>query len=146
MSTGADLAHRRKRVVELYLYEHRTQKEIAAELGVSQATISNDLARLQAEWQETAQKDYDQAKSLQLARIDQLEREYWSAWKQSLGENEMDERSKTEKRGNPRYLQGVQWCINKRCELLGIDTGKSANTRVDVTFSDLVKGVHADNK
>lgn len=31
--------------------------------------------------------------------------------------------------GDPRYLAGVQWCIEIRCKLLGIEAPK----RVDVT-------------
>ena len=26
--------------------------------------------------------------------------------------------------GNPSFLAGVQWCINKRCEILGLDAPK----------------------
>lgn len=28
---------------------------------------------------------------------------------------------KTERLGDPRYLDGIQWCIDKRCELLGLN-------------------------
>jgi hypothetical protein len=31
---------------------------------------------------------------------------------------------KEERDGNPEFLKGVQWCINKRCEILGFDAPK----------------------
>jgi len=26
--------------------------------------------------------------------------------------------------GNPAFLRGIEWCINKRCDLLGLDAPK----------------------
>jgi hypothetical protein len=43
--------------------------------------------------------------------------------------------------GDPRFLAGVQWCINKRCEILGLDApAKFAPTDVDgkTTFEFVV--------
>ncbi len=139
--------HNIKRMAELYLYKHYNQSEIAQELGISQATVSRYLKELNEQWRGSALMDFHLAKSCELARIDQLQQEYWSAWKHSTGEGNMNNENNeiaVIKGGNPRYLQGVQWCINKRCELLGIDSPKQVSSEVQVTFSDLVKGIHAD--
>lgn len=133
-----EIAKRRARVAELYL-QGKYQWEIGDEVGVTQATVSTDLAAIRAMWKASAVRDFDEAKEKELARIDALEREYWAAWEASKKEKES---TKTEKNtspsgdrlkaavekemrdGNPAFLAGVQWCINKRCEILGFDAPK----------------------
>jgi hypothetical protein len=132
------IAQRRAAVAELYL-QGRYQWEIALVVQVDQATISRDLKAIRAEWKASALRDFDEAREQELARIDALEREYWQAWQASKGEKErtateradtpqgarMKAAVKKEQRdGNPSFLGGVQWCINKRCEVLGLDAPK----------------------
>ena len=57
-----------------------TQTDIAARLGVSQQQISYDLKALQKRWLAASLAHVDDAKARELAKIDQLEREYWKAW------------------------------------------------------------------
>lgn len=119
----------------LYL-QGKTQVEIAERLEVSQQQVSYDLKILQKRWQKSALRDLDAAKAEQLAKIDEMEREAWRSWELS---KETYEQTVTEKVttgeaarlkaymkkedriGDPRYLQVVQWCINKRCEILGLN-------------------------
>lgn len=125
-----------------------TQFEIAQELGVSQQQVSYDIKALQRRWQESALVNVDEAKAKELAKIDRLEREYWNAWERSLEDAEVQttkqkgvivETVEGQKRhitpvegskrvegqsGNPAFLKGVEWCINKRCEILGLDAPK----------------------
>ncbi|HPG40884.1 MAG TPA: hypothetical protein PLP19_18335 [bacterium] len=147
-----------KRIAELYLYENRTQTDMAATLGVSRTTIGRYLGELRDAWQKSALMDFDEARKRELAKIEQLETEYWASWKQSLGGEEREantsladsedceQRRERQAAGNPRYLQGVQWCIDKRCEILGINAAKKVESGVQVTFSELVKGVYADHR
>jgi len=152
-----------KRIAELYLYENRSQTDMAATLGVSRTTIGRYLGELRDAWQKSALMDFDEARKRELAKIEQLETEYWASWKQSLGGDERetefppgadsDDREQTKLNrkerapaGNPRYLQGVQWCIDKRCEILGINAAKKVESGVQITFSELVKGVYADHR
>lgn len=138
----AELTRDRRRIADLYLQGY-LQAEIAAELRLGQATISRDLAALHKEWLTSALLDFDQAKAQELAKIDRLEREYWTAWERSKEDAEtVTERGKgtrpegeerarpqqferTMQRkgqvGDPRFLGGVQWCIERRCKILGID-------------------------
>ena len=113
------------------------QVDIADELGLDQSTISRDLQHLHKEWQQSALIDFDEAKAQELAKVDRLEREYWVAWKHSQKDTETMRQEGTKKGdsiepeklikiakgqvGDPRFLNGVQWCINKRCEILGLD-------------------------
>jgi len=123
-----NIAHR-------YLMLHEPQAVIAAALNVSQPTVSNDLKALVNRWQESALMDVDEAKATELARINRLELEYWNTWEQSKRDKESTLAEKTEGKethtkaqqrkegqvGNPSFLAGVQWCIDRRCKLLGLD-------------------------
>ena len=134
----------KRRVSQMYL-QGDIQADIAASCGLSQPTVSRILTQLQAEWQAAAVADIDTAKARELAKIDALELEYWAAWKRSCedAETETTKQSASGKRfddqgnplpdkaeklsrregqsGDPRYLAGVQWCINKRCEIVGVN-------------------------
>jgi len=132
----AAIARDRRRIAEMYL-RGALQSDIADELHIDQSTVSRDLKTLQAEWRASALIDINEAKARELARIDELERTYWDAWQRSTEDAEIQrtratETAKdgkryeagTEKRGqvgDPRFLQGVGWCIERRCKLLGID-------------------------
>lgn len=130
-----EISNRRRVVAEMYL-RGVLQANIAIELGVNQSTISRDLKALQKEWLNSALVNIDEAKGKELAKIDNLEREYWDAWKRSQENAEtrttttgpagtatevFKEEGQT---GDPRYLEGVYRCINKRCEILGLDASK----------------------
>jgi len=149
------------------------QADIAAELKLSQSTVSNDLATLQNEWRQSSLIDINDRKAYELARVDDLEREYWSAWKRSQEDAEIrivvkkgvdvEKEGKTKSRitpikdtkrtegqsGNPAFLRGIEWCINKRCELLGLDAPKKiapTNPAGDKPFESPVLIYIPDNK
>jgi DNA-binding MarR family transcriptional regulator len=132
----------------LYL-RGKYQTDIAEIIGVDQATISRDLKELRKQWLSSALVDLNEAKSKELAKIDQLELTYWTAWERSLGEFKsktvkgkagkegmenakpslLEQILRTEEReGNPAFLSGIQWCINKRCALLGLDAPTNARS------------------
>lgn len=140
-------------VAELYL-KGETQAAIARALAarfypgeppLSQRQISYDIEALHKLWVKTQIHNVDQLKARELARIDKLERTYWAAWERSL----LDAETVTEKgkgrgagrtpvrpsqfektvqrrgqAGDPRFLQGVQWCIERRCAILGLEQKK----------------------
>ena len=112
--------------------------DIAAELGISQSTVSRDIKALLKEWQEARINDIDERKRTELAKIDNLELEYWEAWRRSCEKAEKEttkmqggasdekpgrvEKTKSVEvqSGDPRFLAGIQWCIEMRCKLLGL--------------------------
>lgn len=139
-----------------------SQRKIALALGVTRQQIQYDLREIRARWREQAVVDFEQAIIEQLARIDQLEREYWEQYelskagkakkiitvsgkrpkqlKQPKQEDDSSDNQKGIERvtqtsiteetpGDPRYLQGVQWCIQERARLLGL----YAPDRIDIT-------------
>ena len=127
----------KRRVSQAYL-QGETQAEIAASLGLSQPTVSRILKDLQADWMAAAIGDVTEAKARELAKIDTLELEYWAAWKRSQQNAEVETTKmqgtdpsapgKLEKQkrvegqvGDSRYLQGVQWCVEMRCKIIGIE-------------------------
>lgn len=142
----SQLLRDRRRISDLYL-EGWLQVDIAQEVGLAQSTVSLDLKALHKEWLKSALVNTDQTKSKELARIDRLEREYYAAWRRSCEDAETitqktkgviqrkqdkegvfvserpGEATKTSKgqAGDPRFLSGVQWCIDRRCKILGID-------------------------
>lgn len=140
--------------------EGKLQIEIAKELGLSQGQISQDLAEVLRRWRAEAADTIDAIKQRELDKINNLEIEYWHAWELSLkdatgvsvetktvalkmpadGGDPVElpaAETKTTKRrqgqsGNPAYLAGVQWCIDRRCKLLGLD----APTKSELTGKD----------
>jgi len=117
---------------ELYL-QGKTQIEISNIIGVAQATISNDLKELRKRWLDKSVQKIDQRKAEELAKVDQLERKYWEAWQKScdyvVKETLVNDkpvkvlipRNQTTPLGDTKYLNGIQWCVNKRCQILGVD-------------------------
>lgn len=118
------------------------QVDIAHDLGLSQQQISYDIKALQRRWLDSAVSNIDEAKARELAKVDNLELEYWQAWKRSQedaetvkqkgtpvntpdGESKIKtadiEKTTKGQAGDPRFLQGVQWCIERRCKILGVD-------------------------
>lgn len=107
---------------------------------VTQQTVSKDIREIQTRWLGASLRDFDRARAEELAKIDNLEREYWSGWIRSCGERKTttvkDRGSiatgpqheaavkREEMIGNPRFLEGVERCIERRCDILGLDAPK----------------------
>jgi hypothetical protein len=122
---------RRSTVADLYL-QGWTQKAIAEELGVAQPTVCDDLKRIRAEWRDSAVRDFDEARQLELMKLDRIEREAWAAWDQSNkpaqsavvtgeGNGQKTRKSMKNQHGDPRFLDQVNKCITHRRALLGLD-------------------------
>ncbi|NIP53215.1 MAG: hypothetical protein GWN94_14245, partial [Phycisphaerae bacterium] len=97
-----------------------------------------DLKTIQKRWRTDTTIDLDEARQRELARIDQLEREYWQAWEKSkqprkrVSQTDKTVSRQTEERtGDPRYLAGVQWCIQQRCKLLDIEAPQRQQVQLE---------------
>ena len=145
----AEIERDRRRIAQMYL-QGMLQSEIGEELELSQPTISNELKLIQKEWFAERINDVHERKMLELAKVDNLELEYWRAWRRSQRNEETRKEVDTPRGfvssfqekgqvGDPSFLQGVQWCINKRCELLGLDApGRNINLNLDkLSFEQL---------
>jgi predicted transcriptional regulator len=129
-------------ITALYL-RGKYQSEIAKLLGLSQGMISQDLKVIQRRWRESTIMNLDEAKAKELARLDELEREFWAAWEASKGERTQARQEKNnagatvkasmikeQRDGNPAFLTGVLSCIDRRCKLLGLDAPTKSELEV----------------
>jgi hypothetical protein len=128
----------------------KTQAEIAQELNITQQQISYDLGVLQERWVKSALNDIDKAKAQELAKLDNLEREYWVGWVDSKKEyrGTTAERTrgknfgtkvqikKEQRLGDPRFLDGVKSCIERRCKILGLEAPTKAQVSFDKMTND----------
>lgn len=117
---------------------------------LSISTIHRYVSGLVDEWREHRISKLDDLKTVELQRINKLEETYWDAWQRSLdgavrtvekqkavpgkSVNERGQvqdtmnvahaekmRSTEEAYGDPRFLNGIQWCISMRCKILGVE-------------------------
>lgn len=121
-----------------------TQPELAEKYEVSQATVSRDLEAIRQEWVQSALVDFNEAKMQEIAKIDNLERTYWEAWERSVGEHTRTTETISDKEGSKlsrltyplvgdsKFLQGIQWCIEQRCKLLGLYEA----AKIDITWKE----------
>lgn len=129
--------------------------------SISRVQVSKDLAKLKQMWIDNATSSYEQTIARELAKIDELERSYWEEFEKSKRDSEVStvEQSfegydasskmkgggsvyenvrkstkKSTREGNLKCLDGVQWCLNKRLELLGISTAQTS--RVTISWEE----------
>jgi len=138
-----EIKQNRVKIAELYI-KGVYQAEIATELNLDQSTISRDLKAIQAEWVKNTTLDLDHFKGKEIAKIDQVERTAWEGYTRSLekfkstittgkGITEDKETGKVtagnkdqvvkveERNGDPRFLDVVMKCIERRCKIMGLD-------------------------
>lgn len=150
---GVALQERRQKIAAMYL-QRKTLRVIAHELGLSYAAVSKDLRILRQQWQDSALTDFNERMAQEVAKIDNLEVTYWQAWEKSLeeksttlseqnvrhvGDTEQSKRNKEQVRrmvqqGNPAFLEGVRWCIEKRCQIFGLN---APQVNVHIPVSEL---------
>lgn len=99
------IAERRKKVSELYL-RHQTQEAIARVLGVSQPTVSLDIAALRQQWKEAGLLNTDEVKQREAAELDEMEAEAAVEFS---------------KRKNWEWFDRRLKCKERRARLLGLD-------------------------
>lgn len=124
--------------------------------SLSREQIKYDLEQLKALWQKEALVERSEAIAEELSEIKVLQKQYYDAWEKSLTERvktrtrrgsrpplpatdgkppkqggETTEASveREQREGNPAFLAGVQWCIERRIKLRGLDAPtRIANT------------------
>ncbi len=128
-------------------FEGKLQSEIAEVIGVSQAAISKDLKTLKKAWQESALIDFDAAKQMQLARIDNLERETWNAWNRSKRDRVTETTGEADSLkhglittssrkvesyvGDQRFIDTLARLIEQRSKILGLYSDTTVNIQVN---------------
>ncbi len=121
---------------------------------ITRRQVEASVHDLYRRWRLSYLSDINTLKVRELARIDKLESEYWDAWEKSKRELEEEESTRVEdvhggeaERGsglqsykrekvvrrrmerdpNDKFLQGVQWCIEKRCQIFGLNAAHTVN-------------------
>ena len=120
--------------------QQKTLREIAELVGVSHVQVKRDLDLLRKRYQQEQRVATKVDIQLQSIKIDAAERQYWIGWERSLKEKVStrtrqttggDSEKPTQQNvaeirkevpvGDPRFLDGVLKCIERRCRLLGLD-------------------------
>jgi hypothetical protein len=125
------LAERRARVGDMYL-QNWTQTAIAERLGIAQSTVCADLKAIQQSWRESAIRDFDQARVVELQKLNRIEREASAGWQRSQkpakaaqisgqGTSERSVEFIHNQVGDPRFLDQIQKCFADRQVLLQLD-------------------------
>jgi predicted transcriptional regulator len=143
-------------IARLYLQQN-TQADIARQLDMTRAMVSRALKEIRQEWLTQAVYDFNQRQAMELARIDTLEGEYWKGWERSqeeqvveteteqaseLGELNLNKRTlqRAKRDGTVVFLQGIQWCIDQRCKILGLHAPKELRIEQhDVKTQDIAE-------
>ncbi len=132
-----DQTYRRMRVAALRL-QGLNQYQIAAELKISQPTVSRDIAEIMSEWRLEATGDVFDFVAMEHAKINQIESEAADAWERSKKPGRMEEtesenqegkvkpvgkrKLRTERRdGNAAFLNVRCWCVETRLKIIGTD-------------------------
>jgi len=127
------------------------QYKIAEALDVCKQQISYDMQLLIKRWQKESTRKLSVWKARELEKINHLEATYWTAYaasrddkstvskSQRVGQEVVTNSQKAESpSGDPRFLQGVERCIERRCKLLGLDKPiQVESTGVKVDYQSL---------
>lgn len=129
--------------------EGRSQEEIAAQIGVSQPTVSRDIDAVLQEWRESAKSDIADRTAEELAGLKLLRSQVWAAWHRSVGEHIKTVDGKDgvtttteELAGDPRYLDVWLRAGERLSRLLGMDAPKKTDiTSGGKPITKLIAGV-----
>jgi hypothetical protein len=123
------------------------------------SAIQADLVHLTGIWQASAIEDITLARGLELAKLDQLEREAWAAWYRSIGraQTRTTKTGRIDKDGtviaepevtlrtevlvgDPRFMAVILDCQARRAKLLGLDAPAKLHVDGQLRLEDLVAG------
>lgn len=125
------------------------QKRLGEErnYSLSLATIEKDIKDLHMRWRAAYLGETNELMARELKRIDNLEAAYWDSYERSLSNKEIIKEEEEEgentglsttatpagkfkkrksarelhqRDGGVQFLDGIKWCINQRCDILGL--------------------------
>lgn len=122
---------RRQEVAELHK-KGWSQASIAKHLGVTQPTVSGDLKAIRQEWLRSSVRDFDLARATELQKLELVEREAHAGWERSqkpsqsaviqgAGTQQPTRKTVRNQSGDPRFLDVLLKCIERRSEILGLN-------------------------
>jgi len=131
------------RISAMMLHGHTDVYEIAAEVGLSVATVRASTRLLEKRWERQAMTNLVAVKQLKVMELDLVKKAAWAAWELSKkskhkltrkvvdGEKPEVTTVVEECNGDPRFLTIVRECINNQAELQGVKVSKVAPTTPD---------------
>lgn len=147
-------AEKEAQLVEVWRLHNRGQTEwqIGQAMGLSTRMVRYDLKILADRWRAECAAGMAAQKEAELAKIHELYLVYWNAWQRSLEDRQttstkkisapMMERAeaaikKEQREGNPAFLAGIQWCIETRCKILGLNAPIKFRDVTELTDEEL---------
>ncbi|WJW70321.1 helix-turn-helix domain-containing protein (plasmid) [Candidatus Chlorohelix allophototropha] len=134
--TKGHTLHDRIRIGEFYI-KGWSQARIAAELGVSQSTVSREIRRISTEWQQQYLGDYEVMVRKQLIEIDNVIAEAYAAWERSQQKHASQTRQVLESTGEA----GSE--ANGRLQQFGTLKVTVSDEVGDVAFLELIRDMLA---
>lgn len=129
----------RELIARLYL-RGKSQQAITDDLNtqyyqnnpISRHQISYDIRLIIERWERSAVNHIEQRKAQELAKLNEIEAAAWDGFERSLQNKEETIKGTTPKghqditkivgqAGDPRYLDIALKCVDKRCQILGLD-------------------------
>ena len=115
---------------------------------LSRQQIWNDTKIILKQWRAEREEFLDDRMDFELKKIDAIEEALWEAWEKSkegkrktridggvvdssgksLGGNILD-RTLESSPGDSKYMERIQWCIDKRLEILGFKVNLNVNIK-----------------
>lgn len=151
-------------IAELYT-KGRSYREIAFEVNerhgrnISYVTVSNEVKKLLKEWKESREEIIDHQKYIDLEKIDRLEKTYWDGYEKSCqpvkksstkkkgsiqGVNDIEMTGSEETRvGDPRFLDGIKWCIEQRGKIFGYSAPQKFDVETNM-FQQLMQSATSE--
>lgn len=134
---------RREKIVELILAGVTNKSKIARQLGVSNATITRDIQKIEEQWVRDLNRGLDHARARQVQELAKVREEAWKAWAESRdgklkivtaeeGDGELSTTTTTEtSAGDPRFLKTIIDALDKEAEIAGTKVIKVSPTSPD---------------
>lgn len=148
-----------KNIDEKIFYKDKTQT-------LSTGLIGKECQLILKQWRSEREEYIDDRLDLEIKKLDKIEEECWIAWEKSLkgtrktklkggtfDENDgtytggkLKERQLETNAGEVKYLERIQWCIDKRLEILGFKVKKIdiTSTGKRITGAGVVKISYGD--
>lgn len=90
------------------------KQRTGAKYLLSRSQIAYDIGTIRAGFKKKINHNLDEQRNTKLAEVRNLKKIYLDSWQNSRKHSDSET-------GDPKYLAGVQWCIDKECDLLGVE-------------------------
>ena len=121
--------------------ERLTYTELGKELNITGGTVSRTLKEIRQQWRETSIRDWNKLVQHELAVLNALEEEAWTAWQESKSDAVTFKESTNEhgeykeefirkgQTGDVKYLAEINRCIGQRIKLLGLEPDQTVEIK-----------------